>query len=336
VRDPTGNKFNITTEETYSVVATEETTPGIFDAASSVLVTAADGGRATVFERLVRPRLAGANLLAVLYESAGTGFVGDLAEGRGECPRDARVIDVGETVRSTGDGRASGTWLGSSPVQTIERPDDLASVEREVERSLGEWATDEPPSFVYVDSLSPPLRSLDAPDVGDFLERITGTLHRYDAAGVVQVDADVHDHRTLEGLRRRVDASLDVVGGPDGGEVSVVDPGAAAWLAGGANDDIPPVDVVLDLLGAPERRALLAHLSAAGEATLTDLAEYVAGRPEVAVDDPERLEVSLYQIHLPKLVEAGAIGRSERGVDLRPPGEGLLGVLDVVRALERP
>lgn len=305
---------------------------------SSVLVTAAGPTSADVFDRFVRPQVADSTLVAVLYERPGTTFVEELAAGPGECPDDVRVLSVGETLRSTTrDGGHAGP-SSTAIVGNVEQVDDVTTVERELDRFLAAWASHSGSSVLYVDSLTPLLRAVDAPLVGDFLERVTRTLRQRDALGVVRVEAATLDPQTLSGLGQRVDASIEIAGNGEDLEHSVVDPGAASWLAGRAGSERPPVDVTLDLLDTPERRAVLAYLSVARTATLADLGDYLAERADVPETDPDRLRIALYQVHLPKLVQPGAVAldEQERRVELRPPGEAVLAILEVATAYERP
>lgn len=306
------------------------------DTASSVLVSAADTAPAAAFERIVRPLIEDGQLAAVLYERSGTSFVEDLARSGAECPDDVRVLDVGETLRSTSRAADHEDPSSTTIVGNVAHVDDVTRVERELERYLEEWAPSPGPSILYVDSLSPLLGTVDAPLVGDFLERLTRTLRRWDALGVVQVETARHDERTVSGLGHRVDATIELAGEEDDVEYSVVDPGAASWVATTAGTDRPPVDVALDLLRTPERRAVLAYLSIAGTSTLENLARYLAERPDVAETDPENLQVSLYQVHLPKLIDAGALTREDgHRVELGPPGDALVALLAVVSAFDR-
>lgn len=305
--------------------------------ASSILVTAADRVNSAAFEQFVRPRIPDGNLAAVLYERSGTSFVEDLVARRDQCPNDARILDVGGQLRSSSQDSARDAPVSTTVVGSVARVDDVATVFRELERTFEEWGAREGPAVLYVDSLTPLLHAVDGPLVGDFLERITGMLRRWDALGVIQVDAAEHDERTLDGLGRRADARVELAGEADDVECTVVDPGAATWLVASTGAERPHVDVALDLLRIPERRALLTYLSIAGTATLEELAEHLAGRPDVAGTEVEQLRIALHQVHLPKLAQAGVVERDAdaRYVELQSPGEALLDLLDVANAYDR-
>lgn len=337
------------------------------DRASSVLVTASGPDSKGTFERFVLPRVADANLAAVLYERPGTTFVEEVATNRDGCPNDVRVLDVGETVRSTSAAQHQEP-SATAIVGNVEQVDDLTTIERELERFLEQWKPSGRSTVVYVDSLTPLLRAVDAPLVGDFLARITRTLGRYDALGVIRLPTAEHEASIVEGLCHRVDACIDFAGdggdrvdgsdrrgdrvdgdgssgdgddrtggNSDDGECVVVDPGAANWLAATAGPDRLSIDCALDVLRTPERQGVLSYLSTTQSATLEDLAVYLADRSDVAETDPEQIQVALYQVHIPKLLQAGAVenvdGRYR--IDTQSGGKSLLPLLDVVDAWSR-
>ncbi|PSP33502.1 hypothetical protein BRC63_10175 [Halobacteriales archaeon QH_10_70_21] len=90
-------------------------------------------------------------------------------------------------------------------------------------------------------------------------------------------------------------------------------------------EPMPSLDVVFDVLQNRRRRLVLAALEDDGETTLGDLAERIAGiendKPPESLDSQERkrVYVGLYQSHLPKMDDAGAVrfdddrGSVERG-----------------------
>jgi hypothetical protein len=93
-----------------------------------------------------------------------------------------------------------------------------------------------------------------------------------------------------------------------------------------ATRSVPSLDVVFDVLQNRRRRLVLEALAERdGATTLGELAEHIAGiendKPPEALDSQERkrVYVGLYQSHLPKMDDAGAIrfdgdrGSVERG-----------------------
>jgi DNA-binding transcriptional ArsR family regulator len=73
-------------------------------------------------------------------------------------------------------------------------------------------------------------------------------------------------------------------------------------------------DVIFDLLTSPRRRTAICYLqSVGGEATRGELAEQLAATElglepaEVSAQQRKRLYISLYQVHLPRLADAGVI-----------------------------
>jgi len=107
--------------------------------------------------------------------------------------------------------------------------------------------------------------------------------------------------------------SVDVSGGETGTDAAPAEP-------------MPSLDVVFDVLRNRRRRLVLAALNEGdGGTTLGDLAERIAGiendKPPESLDSQERkrVYVGLYQSHLPKMDDAGAVrfdddrGTVERG-----------------------
>lgn len=82
--------------------------------------------------------------------------------------------------------------------------------------------------------------------------------------------------------------------------------------------ELLPKDVVFELLTSPRRRAAICYLkSIEGEATRGELAEELAAAEhavepeEVTAQQRKRLYISLYQVHLPRMAEAGVIEYDE-------------------------
>lgn len=98
----------------------------------------------------------------------------------------------------------------------------------------------------------------------------------------------------------------------------------------------PRLDVVYGTLQNRRRRLILRYLENESSAAIGDLAEHVAAiendvpRHQVESTQRKRVYVSLYQSHLPKLDEAGAVSYDgDRGtVELLSEAEEFLDILD--------
>jgi hypothetical protein len=64
------------------------------------------------------------------------------------------------------------------------------------------------------------------------------------------------------------------------------------------------LDVLLTVLSEPRRRRVVEYVRDNERATLAELAEFVAERESPDRPPVERIELSLYHSHLPRLVEA--------------------------------
>ena len=106
-----------------------------------------------------------------------------------------------------------------------------------------------------------------------------------------------------------------------------------------ANDDPPdspvtlPQETVFTLLQNERRRYVLEYLdSTDGPVEIRDLSEHVAAREndqavsEVTYQERKRVYTSLYQIHLPKLADAGVVDYDRRAgvVSLAPASDACL------------
>lgn len=105
-----------------------------------------------------------------------------------------------------------------------------------------------------------------------------------------------------------------------------------------ARKAVLPKDLVFQLLSAGRRRKVLEHANEyEGEVTLDDVAERIAAAEQdtsvgqLAGDQRERVSVSLYQCHLPKLDDANVIDfdRTTGTIELRERAEQLFPYLSL-------
>lgn len=90
-----------------------------------------------------------------------------------------------------------------------------------------------------------------------------------------------------------------------------------------------PLDDVFDALAARQRRQLLAALRQAGTAEqLSSLASSLAGDPNPAgTESAGHVELQLYHVHVPKLVDAGLLACDGTLVELTEDGETIADVI---------
>lgn len=101
-----------------------------------------------------------------------------------------------------------------------------------------------------------------------------------------------------------------------GGDADTCPELAAVELA--EDTDALPKDIVFELLTSPRRRAVICYLkTTGGEATRGGLAEQLAAAEHgvdpaaVSAQQRKRLYISLYQVHLPRMADAGVIEYDE-------------------------
>lgn len=99
------------------------------------------------------------------------------------------------------------------------------------------------------------------------------------------------------------------------------------WSETDSRGNEVPLDVVFGLLSSRQRRYVLQYLTHhSGTVELRELADQLATCEETTVDDQERLVVSLYHVHLPKLADSGVItfDPEQRLVELEETADALL------------
>ena len=91
-------------------------------------------------------------------------------------------------------------------------------------------------------------------------------------------------------------------------------------------------DTIFTLLQNSRRRRVLRYLEEHGEASLSELARYIASQEneshpdEVGNDMRRKVYISLYQTHIPRMADIGVIDydREEKTIRLRDPASQLL------------
>lgn len=101
---------------------------------------------------------------------------------------------------------------------------------------------------------------------------------------------------------------------------------------GREQDATLPKDLIFELLKSSRRRELLEFLDRNdGRTTLSDAAEHIAAEengidvPQLSSQERKRVYIALYQIHLPKLDDAGVVDyeKGRGGIELRDAADDL-------------
>lgn len=130
------------------------------------------------------------------------------------------------------------------------------------------------------------------------------------------------------------------MGEPDAESDQNVDPDAATTPGSRPSPDVLEVDPVYEALEHSRRRYLCYTLFEGAEWSLTGLATKVAAwesdvpEREVSADDREAVYVSLYHVHVPKLVDVGVIefDEADETITRGPTAERVLAALEGVGA----
>ena len=233
------------------------------------------------------------SVIAVTYGQSSDSFLQQWHDEVGTIPSFARVISVGQSMRSTK------TQTGSSNVvRPIKRPEDLTAVRLEIVSTL----QDAPEGTVFIlDSLTPFFDHVTLDEILSFVETVVKSIETTKAIGYFSIDTAAHDETTITALRSRLGL--------------MIEQNEMGWLVRSSHDWTPgeeSLDILFDILRSRRRREMLRYLLfTADTITLSDLATVVAKREtqaEMVTDETyKQYLLNLSQIHIPKLDDKGYI-----------------------------
>ncbi|SIR18481.1 hypothetical protein SAMN05421858_1732 [Haladaptatus litoreus] len=240
------------------------------------------------------------SVVAVLYDRSADTFLRTWRDSVGTVPKYAQIVDVEQTIRSTATEPTSGaSGTRGTVVQTVQRPDDLSGVETAIESALAS-ATGK--TTLVFDSLTSSLEHVSLAEMVPFFRQLTELLADFGATGYFYLDRCAHDRTTVATLRALTNATAELT--DDGAEWSV-------HRRNPPTPDTPSLDVVFDVLRSKRRRETLRYLlSNRGPVDVKELATAVADFEEddcATRNQHRRYYTTLYQLHLPKLDDAGLI-----------------------------
>ena len=233
------------------------------------------------------------SVVAVTYGRSSDSFLQHWHDEVGTIPSFARVISVGQSMRSTKAQTGS-----SNVVRPIKRPDDLTAVRLEIVSAL----QDAPEGTVFIlDSLTPFFEHVTLDEILSFVETVVKYIEATKAIGYFLIDTAAHDETTITALRSRLGL--------------MVERDEVGWLVRSSHDWISgeeSLDILFDILRSRRRREVLRYLLfTADTITLSDLATVVAKRETQAgmITDEiyKQYLLNLSQIHIPKLDDKGYI-----------------------------
>lgn len=319
------------------------------DGATSVLVLApshADPDEEACIDLLTAADPTGRNVLSVTVSETPEARLALWQRRVGETyPDRTAIVAAGEAVRGAEAGTATASPV---TVTALSDPIDPLELVSAISGYLGRWEDSPDPTTVCLHSLTTLFDRLDATRALHVIAVLNARFAEADAVAHYHLDPEDFDGTVLDDLHPLFDAVVEH--GADGGWTVTRPEGPPPQLRNGAASDIAEAgaetreagletgtrrgptlsrsfDTVLEILGAPQRRAVLYYLASVDAERValdTLVSEVRALSPAVGEDDwgdSERgIEISLLHVHLPKLEAAGVIelDREEEAVRYNP------------------
>ena len=223
------------------------------------------------------------NLLAVTHEQSQR-FLHAWRERIDRRARNVGVVSVGEQMRSAAS--ASVPQRTNRPVlRGVPDPEDLDDIRETTTQFLDAWG-DDARTIVYFDSLSAIAERSDAGTAIEFLDDLLRAFDARGTAGYFCLRPAAHDRAVVREIASRFDTVLECVD-------------SAADAA-----DEPSVGDCFDAMSNVRRRWVLSEIADGEEVSVAELARSVAERTSA---DAERVQISLLNVHLPKLADLGLV-----------------------------
>ena len=231
------------------------------------------------------------DILSVTYHGAHR-FLDAWRTRVGHRPRNVGVVSVGTKMRTA----AAKTDDARNVVRGVADPADAGALHRSVEGYLDSWP-DDGRTVVSFDSVTELLDGLDADAVATFLDSFLRSLAERDVEGYFYFTPSEHDEETVRTVRSLFDTVVE---------------STPSDASPPSDVRVPSADDCSAVADDPRRRSILAVLADCDGDVSTD--ELVAQVTAAETADRRRVELSLRQIHLPKLAEIGVVARDvERG-----------------------
>ncbi len=248
------------------------------------------------FERC--PEIEADSVVAVTYDRSADEFLEAWRQRAETVPNFVRIVTVGRTMRSA----SSASSATRNVVHPVQRRDDLEGVRTAIESAL---ETETGTTALVFDSLTAPLEHTSLGETMLFVANVTDCLAATDAVGYFCFEADAHDPSVIAALRAVSDEMAEL---SHDGEWTTRSPTES-------EDDRLSLDCVFAMLRSNRRRSAIRCLlrttePISVEELTTAVAEYEEGET-VTQNQHRRYYSTLYQLHLPKLADAGLIEYDE-------------------------
>lgn len=238
------------------------------------------------------------SVVAVTYGCSADAFLRTWRNQIGTIPEYARIINVGQTTRSATTETPTGT--NANVVRTVQRPDDLSAVRDSIESAL-ESVTGE--TMLVFDSLTASLEHCSISEVVSFFARIVDRLADAGTVGYFYLETCAHDPQTVATLRALADRTVEI------------SKDSIEWSIRPLEElprDKPSLGVLFEILRSRRRRETLRYLFQQSEPVgieelATAVAKYERCDDAMTQNEHRRYYTTLYQLHLPKLDDAGLV-----------------------------
>ncbi len=260
-----------------------------FDAGNTLLSTAAIGrdGDTDCVHRLSADGTTERNVLIVTYNRSPEVVLRHWQSRVGDEPMQLGVVAIGVGNAQTGTQRLQPSGEGNSV--SLSNPASLGRLETTIRLYLDEWAANEYPTVLCFDSVSTLLHHVDRTAAFRFLASLTEQLPLLDVVAHFHINPNVHDDETVAMLC----SLFDIVQGYE------------------ATEPIVSADVLSALLGSPRRQLVCRYLCEVSDsATVSGIAQQIAtweGSSAPSKNERERVQITLWHVHLPELAEVGIL-----------------------------
>ena len=164
----------------------------------------------TCHDLLTLPDSRGENVLWVTYTRSPDACVRNWLSRADEQPRNARIVTVGETTRSTSAAAGGDVGPSNDIVEPLSNPSDLTGLGIKLSEILQKWGDNGNETVACFDSLTALLQYADLQTVYKFLHVLTGRFNTADVTAHFHLDPNACDQQTISTLTSLFDTVVEL------------------------------------------------------------------------------------------------------------------------------